>query len=236
MEREFNKNMFIMLAAIMVGAIIITYFVADIVNKSKIDTLTTEHIVEIQGVHSKSENFTDNFLQGSITMDSAREIREVANLNFDFALFWFNNALVKASVWFNDKWVNVTESQIERSIENCTNAMIKYLTSNDKFAESKPYFINAKNFTDNERYIEVLGYYVSFSQIGQDITLLRYNSSKFIKQAAENLSLGETENVTLLMENFSMMEELYQIALGGYETLKDQIDEYTFFNEIREEY
>ena len=104
--------------------------------KSKIDTLTTEHIFEIQGVHSKSENFTDNFLQGSITMDSAREIREVANLNFDFALFWFNNALVKTSVWFNNKWVNITENQIERCIENCTNAMIKYLTSNDKFGES----------------------------------------------------------------------------------------------------
>lgn len=225
-----------MLAAIMVGAIIVTYFVADIVNKSKIETLTTEHIVEIQDVHSKSENFTDNFLQGSITIDSAREIREVANLNFDFALFWFNNALVNASVWFNNEWVNTTENLIERCIENCTDAMIKYLTSHDKFGESKPYFVNAKNFTERERYIEVLGYYVSFLQAGQNITLLRYNASKFIKQAAENLSLGEIENVTLLMENFSMMEGLYQIGLGEYEDLKDQIDEYMFFDEIREEH
>ena len=108
MAREFNRNIFIMLAAIMVGAIIVTYFIADIANKSKIETLTTEHIVEIQDVHSKSENFTDNFLQGSITIDSAREVREVANLDFDFALFWFNNALVNASVWFNNEWVNTT--------------------------------------------------------------------------------------------------------------------------------
>lgn len=236
MARVFDRNMLIMLVAIMVGAVVITYFVADIVSKSKIDTLTIEHIVEIQGVQSKNENFTDNFLQGSIMMDSAREIREVANLNFDFALFWFNNALVNASVWFNNEWVNTTENLIERCIENCSDAMIKYLASHDKFGESKPYFVNAKNFTERERYIEVLGYYVNFSQLGQTISLLRYNASKFIKQAAENLSLGALENVTILMGNFSMMEELYQTALGGYEEMKERIDDYTFFDEIREEH
>ncbi|UCD13302.1 MAG: hypothetical protein JSW60_07015 [Thermoplasmatales archaeon] len=220
----------------MVGAIIITYFAGDIVNKSKIETLTTEHIVEIQDVHSKNENFTENFLQGSIVMDSAREVREVANLNFDFALFWFNSALVNVSVWFNNEWVNGTENLTERCIKNCTYAMTKYLTSHDKFGESKPFFVDAKNFTERERYLEVLGYYVDFSQAGQTITLLRYNASKFIKQAAENLSLGVLENVTFLVENFTMMEGLYQMALGGYQDMKEQIDEYTFFDEIREEH
>lgn len=236
MAREFDRNMFLMLAAIMIGAIIITYFVGDIVNKSKIDTLTSEHIVEIEYVHSKNENFTDNFLQGSIVMDSAREVREVGNLNFDFALFWFNNALVNISVWFNNEWVNNTDNLIERCINNCTEAMVKYLTSYDKFGESKPHFINAKNFTERERYIEVLGYYVDFSQAGQDITLLRYNASKFLKQAAENLSIGEQVIMTEILENFTIMEEMYLVGLGGYEELKKQIDEYTFFDEIREEH
>jgi hypothetical protein len=226
--------MFIMLVAIMVGAIVITYFVADVMNKSKIETLTIEHDFEIQDVHSKSENFTDNFLQGSIIMDSAREIREVANLNFDFALFWFNDALAGANVWFNNKWINSTDNLTSRCIKNCTFAMIKYMASYNKFGESAPHFANAKNFTDRDRYIEVLGYYVAFSQAGQKITLLRYNASKFLKLAAENLSLGETENVTYLMQNYTIMEELYLIGLGEYEELKEQIDEYTFFDEIRE--
>lgn len=230
-----------MLVAIMIGVIIITYFVADIINKSKIETLTTEHIVEIQDVHSKNENFTDNFLQGSIMMDSAREVREVANLNFDFALFWFNNAQANASVWFNNEWINTTKNLIKKCIENCTDAMAKYLNSNNKFGESKPYFANAKNFTKHLRYIEVLGYYVNFSEAGQNITMLRYNASKFIKQAAENLSLAASspqnmENVTFLMENFQVMEQSYQTALGEYEDMKEQIDEYTFFDEIREEH
>ena len=234
MARVFDRNMLIMLVAIMVGAVVITYFVADIVGKSKIDTLTIEHIVEIQGVQSKNENFTDNFLQGSIMMDSAREVREVANLNFDFALFWFNNALVNVSVWFNNEWVNMTENLIERCVENCSDAMIKYLASHNKFGESKPYFIESKNFTERERYIEVLGYYVNFSQLGQTISILRYNASKFLKLAAENLTIGETVNVTFFMQNYSIMEELYLIGLGEYEELKEQIDEYTFFDKIRE--
>lgn len=234
MVREFDRNMFIMLAAIMVGVIIITFFVADIINKSELTTLKIEHKVEIDDVHSKNENFTDNFLQGSIMMDSAREIREVANLNFDFALFWFNDALAQANVWFNDKWINSTENLTKRCIKNCTEAMIKYTASYNKFGESSPYFVDAKNFTERERYIEVLGYYVAFSQAGQKITLLRYNASKFLKLAAENLSLGEMANVTYLMENYSIMEDLYQMGLGEYEELKEQIDEYTFFDEIRE--
>jgi hypothetical protein len=225
-----------MLVAIMVGAIIITYFTADIVNKSKIDTLTTEHIVEIRDVHSKNENFTDSFLQGSIVMDSAREVREVANLNFDFALFWFNNALANVSVWYNNEWINNTDNLTKKCIENCTEAMIKYLSSYDKFGNSKPYFFIAKNFTERARYIEVLGYYADFSKAGQAITLLRYNASNFLKQAAENLSLGETVVMGLIMENFTMMENMYLDGLGGYEDLKTVIDEYTFFDEIREEH
>ena len=63
MAREFNRNMFIMLLAIMIGAIIITFFIADIVNRSKLETLTTEYEAEITTISSKSENFTSYFLK-----------------------------------------------------------------------------------------------------------------------------------------------------------------------------
>ena len=224
MARLFDRNMFIMLLAIMVGIVIITYFIGDIVNRSKIETLTTEHIIEIKDVNSKNENFTDNFLQGSIYMDAAREIREVGNYHFDFALFWFNNALV-----------NTTENLIQQIIGNCTNAMDKYLASYQKFSDSKPKFSEAKNYTSVDKYIEVLGYYIGFAQSGENITLLRYNASRYLMYAAENLSLGQIENVTLLMENFSLIEQAYELAVQDYNTKKDQIDGYLFFNEIREE-
>jgi hypothetical protein len=224
MAREFTKNMFIMLAAITIGAVIITYFVADIVNRSKIETLTTEHVTEIKDINSINENFTNYYLQGSISMDSAREVREVANYHFDFAFFWYNNALV-----------NTTNLFTQRCIENCTDAMSTYLTSYQKFGESKPYFEKARTYTNKTRYIEVLGYYISFAQSGQNITLLRYKASDYLKRAAENLSLGNMENVTMLMENFSLAEANYTEQLQMYENQKNQIDGYLFFSSIREQ-
>jgi hypothetical protein len=222
MAREFTRNMFVMLVAIMVGAVIIMYFAADIVNRSKIETLTTQHSVEIVDINSKNENFTNYYLQGSVKMDSAREMREVGNYYFDFALFWFNNALVNANK-------NLTKP----CIDNCTGAMEQYLASYENFSKSKPYFEKATSYTSKERYLDVLGHYIGFAQAGQNITRLRYNASDYLRRAAENLSFGNMENVTFLMENFSAVEVLYQGAQQGYNNYRDQIDSYLFFNEIR---
>lgn len=216
MVREFDRNMFVMLLAIMIGAVIITYFVADLQNKTRIETLEIEHAIEIEDIYSKTENFTDNFLQGSIMMGSAREVREVANYYFDLA----------AKIWY-------PQGQYEKVIDNCTAAMDRYLTSYQKFGESKPYFIAAKTYTDNPSYIGVLGYYVDFAGSGENITLLRYNACKYLMYAAENLSLGQIENATFLMENFSMLEELYEEELLEYDMQKDLIDLYVFFEEDR---
>ncbi len=223
MAREFTRSLFIMLVAIMVGAVIITYFVGDIANRSKIDTMTIQHVIEISDLNSRNENFTNYFLQGSVKMDSAREVREVANYHFDFALFWFNNALA-----------NKTTSLALLCIENCTNAMEKYLGSHENFGKSKPYFINARNYTNNSRYLEVLGYYIGFAGAGQNITMLRYNASDYLRRAAENLSFGNMENVTLLLENFTMIEQIYQEAVQQYQEYRYQIDGYLFFSTIRE--
>lgn len=223
MAREFTRNMFIMLAAIMIGAIIITFFVADIVNRSKIETLTYEHSVEIEDINSRNENFTNYFLQGSIMMDSAREDREVGNYYFDFALFWYNTALR-----------NITETYIQRCIFNCTEAMATYLTSYEHFDDSQPFFTMAMNFTEKSTYLEVLGYYLSFAQAGKNITYLRYNASNYLRQAAENLSAMNMSNVAMLMDLFNETEFWYDNGVQNYDDLKDQIDGYLFFNEIRE--
>jgi hypothetical protein len=223
MAREFTRNMLIMLVSIMVGVVIITYFAADILNRSKIDTLNVQHTVEIVDINSRNENFTNYYLQGSIKMDSAREVREVANYYFDFALFWFNNALVNQST-------NLTK----KCIDNCTKAMMQYLASFENFGKSTPYFENARNYTNNSRYLEVLGYYIGFASAGQNITMLRYNASDYLRRAAENLSFGHLGNVTALMNNFTAIETIYQGAQQQYDNYRGQIDGYLFFSEIRE--
>lgn len=223
MAREFTKNLFVMLVAIMIGVFIITYFVADIINRSKIETIQTENTVKIEDINSRNENFTNHFLQGSITMVSAREIREVGNYHFDFALFWYNTALV-----------NTTKNFILHCTENCTDAMMSYLASYQKFGESRPYFVEAKNYTNKDKYKDALNQYINFTRAGQTITLLRYNASKFLRQAVENLSIGNMKNVTMLMENFNLTETNYTGQLQIYESQKDVIDNsYLFFDTIR---
>ena len=223
MAREFTRNMFIMLVSIMVGVIIITVFVGDIMNRSKIDTLTEQHTIEISDINSRNENFTNYYLQGAVKMDSAREVREVANYHFDFALFWFNNALA-----------NQSKNLTKQCIDNCSSAMQKYLASHENFGKSKPYFEIAKNFTNKSRYLEVLGYYIGFAGAGQNITMLRYNASDYLRRAAENLSFGNMDAVALLMQNFTVTEQAYQGAQQEYQEFRYQIDGYIFFSTIRE--
>ena len=43
--RLFDRNMFIMLSAIMVGVVIITFFVADIIKQTEVEDL--EYVIEI---------------------------------------------------------------------------------------------------------------------------------------------------------------------------------------------
>ena len=234
MPRIFDRNMFIMLLAIMIGAIIITYFIADIQYSSDLQTISMQHTTQIQDINSNNENFTDNFLQGSVTIDSAREIREIANYHFDFALFWFNNALNDANVWFSKQWINDTQNLISLCISNCTVAMSTYLNSYEKFGLSQPYFTLAKTYTNITKYVEVLGYYNSFADAGQNITLLRYNASKYLRQAAENLSLGNLDNFSMNYGLFNDTIVAYGGASGGYEEKKKQIDGYLFISEIRE--
>ena len=167
-------------------------------------------------------------------MDSAREVREVGNYYFDFALFWFNNGLNNANVWFNGNWINGTSTLIQLCIKNCTNAMDTYLLSYERFGFTTPYFSQAMLYTNISKYLEVLGYYISFAQAGQNITLLRYNASKYLQQAAENFSLGNTENFSMLYDLFNITDTAYGGAVEQYDEKKEQIDGYLFISEIRE--
>lgn len=212
-----------MLVSIMVGVVIITYFFADIINRSTIETMTIQHNVEIVDINSRNENFTNYCLQGCIKLDSAREVRETANYYFDFALYWFNNALA-----------TLNKNLTKQCIDNCTSAMSQYLTAHENFGKSKPYFETAKNYTNKSRYLEVIGYYIGFAIAGQNITMLRYNASDFLRRAAENLSFGHKDNVTSLMANFTIIEQMVQVATQVYDQFHYQIDGYLFFSEIRE--
>ena len=217
MAREFGRNMFIMLLAIMIGAIIITYFAADIINRSKIETLTTKQTEEIETIEEKNINFTNHFLQSTILLDTAREDKSYGDYHFDLArAFYAGGAYQKV-------------------IDNCTSAMENYLNSKDNFEISSDYFNDTKSYTSYDKYLEILDLYVGLTKSGARLSMLRYNASNYLKYIAENLSAGvDPVNISGLLELFNETMQQYAQELEVYNGYKEAIDEYEFFEEIRE--
>jgi len=233
MAKEFTKNMFVMLLSIMIGVIIITYFIGDILNRSKLDTLTAEHEEEIITIKGRNENFTSHFLKSSGVLDQAREDRAFGNYHFDLGFLWYQSAL-------SQKNITLLELYKIRGIDNCTYALPNYLNSYYNFLESKDYFNETKAFISNIKYIQLLDLYVNLTDAGSRLTMLRYNASKYLMYLIENLTFNlESNNVTYLMNvtDIFMLFNETMFAYGGvmveFEELQDEIDEYEFFEEIR---
>ena len=231
--KEFNKNMFIMLLAIMIGAVIITYFISDIANRSDMETLTTEHAGEITLLNTKNEQFTDHFMKSSVLLDAAREDRAAGNYNYDLAFLWYQSALSEK----NETVMNTYKSRI---IKNCDDAMANYTNSKGNFEIANKYFNDTKAYTTNEKYLEILDIYVHLTKSGEKLTFLRYNASKYLQQLSEKIVMdAETgmvtysENVSEILALFNATTAAYSAELEIYEELKDEIDEYEFFDEIR---
>ena len=206
-----------MLLAVMIGVVIITYFIADIVNRSTIETLTEKHTQEIETIEEKNINFTNHFLQSSLVLDTAREDRSYGDYHFDLARIFYTNG------------------EYQRVIDNCTSAMEKYLNGNYNFDLSSDFFDKTKLYTNHDQYLDMLDIYVGLTRSGARLCMLRYNASMYLKLLAENMSLGgDSGNISYLMELFNMTMSEYEQELDNYNELKEQLDEYQFFQEIRE--
>lgn len=233
MVRIFDRNMFIMLFSMMVGTIIITYFVADIISRSDWEEKETGYKIEIKTIKGKSENFTSLFLKSTVLLDQAREDRAVGNYHFELGSLWYYSALSEKNSTNMDLYKL-------RGIENCTLAMPNYINSNLNFMESRDFFIKTKNYTDYDKYQIVLDLYINLTNSGIKLTELRHDASKYLTYMTENLTFNyETNNVTYL-ENiteiigfFNIVMEEYSSEQGNYEDIQDEIDEYEFFDEIR---
>ncbi len=233
MARVFSRNLFIMLLAIMIGAILITFFVADIVNRSTIETLTTEYRAEISTISSKSENFTSYFLKSSVLLDQARGDLAFGNYHFDLAFLWYNSALA-------EKDNSTLQLYKTRGIDNCTSALPNYIYSNYNYQDSKSYFNETKLFTTYKLYLDILDLYICLTDSGSNLSILRYDATLYLMYLLENLTFDELtsgvvymENVTDLLMAFGSAVQAYNNELEQYNEYQGAIDEYEFFEEER---
>jgi hypothetical protein len=223
MARLFDRNIFIMLLAIMVGFITVTYFIADIVNQSEIDNLTTAHITEMEYIEKMNINFTNNFLESSVLLDTAREYRAFGNYHFDLASLFFTSALSERNTSIMELYKNIT-------IDNCTKAMPKYNISNLNFKTASSFFDNTKKYTEYGGYLKLLDLYINLTESGARLTMLRYNASKYLKYLTENITVingsAALDNVSGLMDLFNETMGMYGSELDIYEGYEEEIDEY----------
>jgi len=209
MEKEFTRNMFVMLLSIMIGVIIITYFIGDIINRSKIETLTAEHKEELITLKGQNENFTSHFLKSSGVLDQAREDRAFGNYHFDFM------DLYKI-----------------RAIDNCTNALPNYINSFYNFLESKDYFNETKAFISYTKYLNLLDL-SRLTMLRYDATKYLMYLTENLTFNPETNNVTYLMNVTDLMMLFNGAMFGYNEVLEEFEDYQEEIDEYEFFDEIR---
>jgi hypothetical protein len=212
-----------MLLSVMIGAIIITYFIADIARRSEIESYQ-EEIVTITAekniFENQSKNFTDHIFKSLGSLDFSREYRSVADSYYDVAaLIWYPNA------------------EYEKVIINCTFAMENYLFGYQNFLNTKGFFNDTIQYSTDVKYTSIIYIYKDLSQSGANICLLGYNASKLLRSLAENFSLyGSGANVSELLELYNETLQSLEEELEDYEDLLDDLEEEygKFFNPIRE--
>jgi len=233
MNKIFNKNMFIMAIVIMIGAVTITYFIADLQHQSQLTQIATDHSVEIDTIEENNLNFTNGFLESSVLLDTAREDRAYGNYHFDIAYLFYSTALSEKNISLFGQYRNQT-------IDNCSQAMPQYMVSHQNFQLASTFFYNTRNYTSNQQYLVLLEKYVNLTASGAELTLLRYNASHYLLMLAENMTfVNDTvilENMTDIEELFNMTMEMYKVALIEYVEIQDEIEEYNIkgFSTIRE--
>ncbi len=235
MPRIFDRNMFIMLFSIMLGVVIITFFVADIMARTSTEEeLTTKYTAEKRELEQKNANFTTRLLSSLSYFDKARELRSSGNYNFDLGYIWYNSALNEDENQTFNNYKNSTINHCVMSIEN-------YSLGYDNFGVAKNMFINTLNYSG--QFSNLVNLYVNLSKSAAKLCTLRTTASNYLMALAENLTY--TNGSATFMGNMSNLTELlndtlaeYENELAEYNELEDLIEkEYNIvgFSEIREE-
>lgn len=220
MSRIFDKNMFIMLFSIMIGVIIITFFVADIMRRSDIEELEKEHVMEIQNIEKKNLNFTSSFLSSMGDLDRARENRAEGNYYFELASIWYSSAWSES----NESKMNTYKSS---SIDNCENALLFYKLSYNNFLVAKTHFEKTKELVDNDyNFLNLLDLYMNLSDSAANLSNLRIQSCIYLEYLAENITMVEGKVEFLI--NMSEIQDLYNQSIESYNL------EFNKYNQIDE--
>jgi hypothetical protein len=126
------------------------------------------------------------------------------------------------------------ESYKSKAIENCTLALPEYYNSHLNFKGAMFSYTETYKYVDHEKYKNLLENYMSLSDSGSKLSMLRSNSTNYLRLLAENLTwVNETvefmENVTILLDLLEGAELELGMESQVYEEIKEEINDEGYY-------
>jgi len=234
MARIFDKNMFVMLLSVMIGVIVITFFVADILKNSELEQQAEEYEVEIEDIQTRNLNLLSNILSSIGDLIRSNNYRTEGNYHFDLATIWYSTALSETNLTEMENYKSLIYSACEDAAFNYNLSNVNYEVANIKFQSVLS--------QSTEEFYDLISLYVNLTAKGSELAGLRVDSSKYLRYLAENMTIKNNSvtfatNMTDIQEFFNNTEGLIQDLEILYNELEEEIErEYNIigFSEIRE--
>ena len=234
MARIFDKNMFIMLLSVMIGVIIITYFIADIMKNSELEKQAEEFEVEIEDIQTRNINLLSNILSSIGDLIRSNTYRTEGNYHFDLASIWYSTVLSETNLTEMESYKSLIYSACDDAAYNYNLSSLNYEVANLKFQSVLT--------QSTEEFKDLISLYINLTAKGSELAELRVDSSKYLKYLTENVTIKNNSvtfltNVTEIQELFNYSEMLIGQLEMQYGEMEEEIEkEYNIigFSEIRE--
>ncbi len=232
MVKKFDRNIFIMMISIMVGVVIITFFIADIMARSsEEEKLTQQFTEEKKVIEEKNLNFTSAFLDSLSSLDLSREFKSDGDIKYAIAKSFYTNALTLTNSSKLDEYKN-------EIIDNCELAKLYFHDSSQNFNKSIERFTLSKNFTNYPIYNNLVNLYINLSKSGHNVSLIKYDACNYLIEIANNLnivngSINKSMDLENLMDLLNSTEYLMYLEEGLYDGYRSEISDYELMEKIR---
>lgn len=231
MAKLFDKNMFIMMISIMIGVVIITFFIADINARTQEEE---KYQTQIENIEKQNVNFTTRLLSSLGYLEKARDSRATGEYHFDLSYLWYTTALVETDNNTFHKYKN-------SSLDNCTYSIYYYDISYDNFGVAQKMFLNTLNYTYGFK--DLVNLYVNLTRSGENLCKLRINTTIYIQSIVENMTFKDggvnfSTNISNLTALLNESLSAFNNELEIYQGIESDIEkEYNIvgFSEIREQ-
>ncbi len=183
LKKKFDVNLFVLLLAVMLVSITMTYILADYRNRTAMHTLTVRYEYEISNITAKTERFFDNFSIALNYIDIARSDMENGLYHIELSKYYLETGSY-----------NLSKNEGK-------GAFYYYNESNRFFNSSIPRIISAKPHATGDYQI-LMDLYMNYTNIAKNLTMIGKEMSTESSSASSMYLEGNSGNGEKMFDNF----------------------------------